>query len=308
LTTAIYDQYQSTFNSSAATMLASVLVSLCLLLLLGELRLRGTHPLSRVGRGSVRRVPRARLGWRAVPALAALGSVAVLALGVPVGSLVHWLRVGSSTEFPVDRLVGAATTTLGLGLAAAALTTVMALPLAWLAVRYRSPLSTALERSAYVAHALPGIVVALALVTVAIRVVEPLYQTYANLLVAYAIMFLPLALVSVRAALELAPPVLDDVAASLGAGRLATAVRVTLPLVLPGVGAAAALVFLATATELTSTLLLAPIGTRTLATEFWAQSSAVAYGAAAPYALLMVLVSVPATLLLSRRAGGGVTP
>ncbi len=302
LTTAIYDQYQSTFNSSAATMLASVLVALCLLLLLAELRLRGSRRLSRVGSGSARHVPRARLGWRAVPALAGFTGVAVLALGVPLGSLVHWLLVGSSTTYPTGRLVSTAVTTMGLATAAALLTTAMALPVAWLAVRYRSRVSTALERSAYVAHALPGIVVALALVTVAIRVVQPLYQTYANLLVSYAIMFLPLALVSVRAALELAPPVLDDVAASLGAGRLETAARVTLPLVLPGVGAAAALVFLSTATELTSTLLLAPIGTRTLATEFWAQSSAVAYGAAAPYALLIVLVSVPATLLLGHQA------
>ena len=48
--------------------------------------------------------------------------------------------------------------------------------------------------------------------------------------------------------------------------------RVTLPRILPGLGAAAALVFLATVTELTATLLLAPIGTQTLATQFWANA------------------------------------
>ena len=81
--------------------------------------------------------------------------------------------------------------------------------------------------------------------------------------------------------------------------------RVTLPLVAPGLGAGAALVFLAVVTELTATLLLAPIGTQTLATEFWANSSSIAYGAAAPYAALMVLISAPATLLLTRRAARG---
>ena len=40
-TTAIYDQYRSSFNGPAANMLASVLVLCCLLLLLAELRLRG---------------------------------------------------------------------------------------------------------------------------------------------------------------------------------------------------------------------------------------------------------------------------
>jgi iron(III) transport system permease protein len=71
-------------------------------------------------------------------------------------------------------------------------------------------------------------------------------------------------------------------------------------MVAPGLGAGAALVFLAVVTELTSTLLLAPIGTETLATQFWSKSSAVAYGAAAPYAAMMVVISAPATLLLTR--------
>jgi iron(III) transport system permease protein len=47
---------------------------------------------------------------------------------------------------------------------------------------------------------------------------------------------------------------------------------------------------------------LAPIGTQTLATEFWSASSSLAYGAAAPYAALMILVSLPATYLLTREA------
>jgi iron(III) transport system permease protein len=83
--------------------------------------------------------------------------------------------------------------------------------------------------------------------------------------------------------------------------------RVTLPLAAPGIGAGAALVFLAIVTELTATLLLAPIGTATLATKFWANADEIAYGAAAPYAALMVLISLPATFLLTRanaRASG----
>ena len=70
----------------------------------------------------------------------------------------------------------------------------------------------------------------------------------------------------------------------------------------PGLGAGAALVFIAASTELTSTLLLAPTGTRTLATQFWAHSSALEYAEAAPYAALLVGVSLPATWLLSRSA------
>ncbi len=71
---------------------------------------------------------------------------------------------------------------------------------------------------------------------------------------------------------------------------------------LPGLGASLALVSLAVSTELTATLLLSPIGTSTLATEFWSRASAVEYGAAAPYALLLIALSVPGHLAaLARR-------
>ena len=174
------------------------------------------------------------------------------------------------------------------------------MPVVWLAVRHRGWASTVIERSTYVANALPGIVVGLALVVASLRLVPAVYQTAGLLVAAYAILFLPRAVVTVRAGLEQAPAVLDDVAHSLGVGPLATARRVTLPLIAPSLGAGAALVFLAISTELTATLMLSPIGTRTLATEFWSASSELRYGAAAPYALLLVLVSIPATLLLMR--------
>jgi len=300
-TTAIYDQYGSTFNGSAATAMAAVLVMLCLFLLLAELRLRGDRRYARVGRGAARGAVPVVLGpWR-WPLVATVTAVVVLAVGVPAYALVRWLAVGTSTEFPLAELGEALATTIVLAVTGAVVTTVAAVPVVWLAVRYRGPASTAIERSTYVANALPGIVVGLALVVTTLRLVPVVYQTAALLVAAYAILFLPRAVVTVRAGLEQAPTVLDDVAHSLGVGPLATARRVTLPLIAPSLGAGAALVFLAISTELTATLMLSPIGTSTLATEFWSASSELRYGAAAPYALLLVLVSVPATVLLMRQ-------
>ncbi|MGD0453720.1 MAG: hypothetical protein ABSB69_08975, partial [Solirubrobacteraceae bacterium] len=77
--------------------------------------------------------------------------------------------------------------------------------------------------------------------------------------------------------------------------------RVTLPLIAPGLGAAFALVFISSATELTATLLLRPTGVNTLATQIWAYTSEFSYGAAAPYAALMVAISAIPAYLLSRR-------
>lgn len=299
-TTAIYDQYGSTFNGAAATAMAGVLVLLCLVLLLADLRLRGDRRYARVGRGAARTaVPLALGPWR-LPVLATVGAVVVLALGVPAFSLLRWLVAGTSTEFPVAELTAALAATLVLALAGAVVTTLAAIPVVWLAVRHRGWASTVIERSTYVANALPGIVVGLALVVASLRLVPVVYQTAGLLVAAYAILFLPRAVVTVRAGLEQAPVVLDDVSHSLGLGTLATARRVTLPLIAPSLGAGAALVFLAISTELTATLMLSPIGTSTLATEFWSASSELRYGAAAPYALLLVLVSIPATVLLMR--------
>ncbi|BFU45578.1 ABC transporter permease [Krasilnikovia sp. MM14-A1004] len=298
-TVAIYEQYQSSFNGSAATMLAAVLLLCCLLLLLAELRLRGRARYARVGAGSARPAPRARLRAMTLPATAGLGLLTVLALGVPLGSLTYWLLQGSVTV-ALGPLGTAAASSLGLGATAAVVTVALALPLAWLDVRRPGRLTTLIERSTYFGNALPGIVVALALVTISIRIAPGLYQTIPLVVAAYAILFLPRAVVSVRAALAQAPPLLDDVAHSLGLSPLARLRRVTLPLIAPGLGAGAALVFVAAVTELTATLLLAPTGTQTLATQFWAYSDSLAYGSAAPYAAVMVLLSAPATYLLTR--------
>src|SRR5262249_41241065 len=104
-TTAIYDQYQSTFNGPAGTMLPSVLVALCLFLLLVELLVRGRSRYARIGAGAARRVTRVRLGPLTPVAFAAMLALIGLALGVPIGSLIHWLLVGTSTAFPVHSLV-----------------------------------------------------------------------------------------------------------------------------------------------------------------------------------------------------------
>ena len=104
-TTAIYDQYRSSFNGSAANMLAAVLLLSCLLLLTLELRLRGHQRYARLGGGSARDIPRRRLGRAAAPSLVAVGGLTTLALGVPIGSLVFWLVTGSSTDFSVGDLL-----------------------------------------------------------------------------------------------------------------------------------------------------------------------------------------------------------
>ena len=306
-TTAIMEQYQSTFNGAAATMLAAVLVSLCLLMVTLEVLLRGRGRYARLGSGAARPAPRMRLG-RATPlALLLAAAVCATAIAVPFVSAGRWLATGGTRLWTAPELLPALLSTLTLGLYAAAVTTAVALPVAWLAVRHRGWGSTLMERCTYLASAMPGIVVALAFVTVAIRYAQPVYQSTPLIVLAYALLFLPRAMVSLRAGIEQAPPELDEAARALGSSPLRLFGRVTLPLIAPAIAAGAALVFMAVVTELTATLLLAPTGTRTLATQFWSFSSAIDYAAAAPYALLMIVLSIPVAwflLVQSHRMAG----
>jgi iron(III) transport system permease protein len=175
--------------------------------------------------------------------------------------------------------------------------------LALLASRYNSRAVTLIERCAYLPQGTPGIVVALALVSLTVDWVQPLYQSALLLILAYAILFLPLALVSERAALAQVQRGLEEAGRSLGLGQTAVLWRVVLPLAGPGLGAAAAMVFVSVVTELTATLLLAPIGTETLATQVWDNTSSLAFAAASPYAALMTLMSLLSAWLLARRFG-----
>jgi iron(III) transport system permease protein len=78
---------------------------------------------------------------------------------------------------------------------------------------------------------------------------------------------------------------------------------VTLPLAMPGIAVGALLVAIATMKELPATLLLRPTGMNTLATELWTRTVILEYGAAAPYAAVLVAVAaIPAMLLSGVRA------
>lgn len=72
----------------------------------------------------------------------------------------------------------------------------------------------------------------------------PLMYNEFGMLVTMTNMLLPYTIFPILSALLAIPPSLDDASASLGAGRLRTFLRVTLPLSLPGVAAGGLLVFI----------------------------------------------------------------
>ena len=300
-TTEIFTEFQVSFNVPSACALSLVLVVLSCLILGGEVPARGRGRVQRTGQLAQRTRRRHRLGRAALPVQAALLALVVLALGVPVGAGVYWMLEGGVPMLTGVSVLDAGWHTALYSGAAAAVATLLALPVALLAVRHPSPGGRLLERSTYLVLAMPGLVIALAISYFAERYAGGLgYQTSALLVGAYAILFFPLALVGVRASVAHAPADVEEAARSLGRSPGGVLWRVTLPLIGPGLAAAFCLVFLACATELTATLVLVPTGVQTLATQFWAYQQNLAYGQAAPFALVIIAIAAVPSYVLAR--------
>ncbi len=222
-------------------------------------------------------------------------------------TLARWLVAGGSEVWACAAIVPALLQTLLLGIGGALLISLAAVPAAWLSIRVAGRHNHWIEACYYLGSALPGIVVALALVSLTVQWLRLLYQTLFTLLLAYLLLFVPRALVSLRTAISQAPMELENIARSLGRSPRQALWATTLRLAAPGFAASFALVFLVIINELTATLLLAPNGTRTLAMVFWIRSSEIDSAQAAPYALIMVLMSLPLTWILyeqSKRVAG----
>lgn len=301
----IYGAYRNGFNPARAAILALPLVAAATALTVAEARARGRAVRHRLGAGTARAARPVPLGRGRVPAAAGMTAVLLAAVGFPVVAVVRWMAEGASSPATSVSLGRSLRDTVLLASAAAAVTLLLAVPLGVLAARYPTRLVKALDGSTWVVHALPGIVLAIAVVYLGVRLARPIYQTSTLLVLAYVVLFLPLAAGSVRTVAAQVPPRVEEAARSLGAGPLGVLGRVTLPLVRRGALTGAALVFLTVAKELPTTLLLRPTGTHTLASAMWQHTSVSDFGAAGPYALALLAVTTVPAALLARRTGGG---
>ncbi len=305
-TTTVFTEFR--VDQSAASALALVLVALGIVVLSGEGFVAGRGRVSRSGPAAARPAGRRRLGKLLIPTLLALTALVGLSLAVPIGTLIYWLAVSQHSTLPAAATLASATfSTIKYAAAAAALATVAALPVALLSNAHRSRPLKVLERSTLLIQSIPGVVVALTLVFFSVRYSYSLYQTSTLLVFAYALLFFPLALVCIRGSAAQAPPRLTEMGRSLGRRPFAVLTRVTVPLIAPGLISAFSLVFLSAVTELTATLVLVPTGTQTLSTQFWAYQTNTSYGAAAPYAAMIVAIAAVPSVVISfwfaRRTG-----
>ncbi|HHC07611.1 MAG TPA: iron ABC transporter permease [Actinobacteria bacterium] len=294
----------------ATSLTLGLLLALLALIVAGAERLVSPRrrPPARVGTGQVRY----RLGRLAVPATGAVVGVVAVALAAPIAVFVAWVLRGSAT-------VGAGFGGLGDGLGfllrptansaiaavvAGATATLVTLPVAYAAARGGGWAANA--AAALVTHvfALPGLVVALAVVFWAIRAPGPLgylYQTFPLLVLGYVLHFGAQAMRTTQAALAEVSRRYDEAGRTLGAGARRRFVAIELPLVVPGLLAGGGLVLLSTLKELPATLLLAPTGFETLATRIWGAAEDGFYAEVGITSLVLVGLSALLTWFLVLR-------
>jgi iron(III) transport system permease protein len=302
----VYAQYQLGFSAAGAAALSLFSTLICAVVLLGETRLRGGANYTRFSHGARRVVVRYALNRTTPLALAGLGLLVAVSLGIPIGLLVRWFAQGGpATAAPagIDSLWSATVTTVLLGVASAAVSVLLALPVAILAVRRSGRLVTAIERSVYLSFALPDLVAAIALAYGPSHLAHFLSGTVMLLVLAEAMLFVPFAVVALRGTFGLIEPSLEESGRALGLGPVRTLWRVTVPLARPGLAAAGVLVFAFALGDLSTAQVLLPPGLSTLGTEFWADSGAVAFAAAAPYAAVLIVLALLATYVLMSRFG-----
>jgi iron(III) transport system permease protein len=252
--------------------------------------------------GRYRAPQRIRCGWLKTTAVTTyLATIVGASFGIPAYLLIQWSLSPDAQAILDARFFGFVWNSALLSASAATAGVVIGLPLAYLASRRPTLLNLGCLQAAYAGYVLPGPVAALAVLVLCLKILPVLYGTALVLILAYVIHFLPAGLQSLEPSLQQITPNLEEVARTLGLGVRDTWWRVTFPLVRNGFVVAWVLMFLQTMKELPATLLLRPVGFDTLAIRVWLEASEEYYRLAAPSALLIVLVGLPALVLLLSR-------
>ena len=297
LTVSIQNLFKSSYDRGAASVIGILLFFAAAIFVLFESILKGRDFESRGAEGFQERIRRISNPGLSVFTILVIAFYGFLAVVVPFYVLIsRYLQNPGVVAF--SDLFSAALSTVSVAGLGAFIAFILSLPLALLATQGPSAFAAISGKVILISHALPGVVVGLALVSFGSRL-GPLYQSVFLLAFAYAVLFLAKSVASTSAALTLVSPQLKEVAATLGKSKSSIAMQVVFPIALPNLALGVLLVFLTAMKELPATLMLRPTGMDTLATEIWSFAAISRFNEAAPYALLLVIIAAIPTFILT---------
>lgn len=250
-----------------------------------------------------------------LPLFALVGTSLLPALGVPLSLETLTLENYRFVLFGYEAAQRAFINSFALALSAAMISAAVALPLAYLSVIERRPLARLLDLFADAPYAIPGTVLAIAIIVVFLPPLPglgvSLYNTGWIILVAYLARFLALVLRPTVAAMESLDPGMDEAARAAGAGMLTRLKAVVAPLLAPTLAAGGLLIFMQAFNELTVSALLWSSGWETLGVMVFflhREGNTTAAAALATLALIAALGLAGVAALFARKLPSGVVP
>ena len=146
--------------------------------------------------------------------------------------------------------------TLVIGLASASATVSLALVLSWIVVRSRSRFRSAIDGLAFLGHAIPGAIVAIAVLLIYLLLPNPIYGTVWVVVIAMVAKYISLGTRGTTAGIAQVQESLEEAAAASGANAWQVWRHVLLPLLAPTLVTSFLVVFLAAITILSIPLFL----------------------------------------------------
>jgi len=174
---------------------------------------------------------------------------------------------------------------------------VLSVLIAYLVVRRSSYLNHTIDTVSMIPYILPGAVVGIALLTTFTSGWLHLNGTYMIIILAVVIRRLPYCTRSSTASLMQIPLSIEEAAISLGASKLKTLVKVTMPMMSNGILSGAILSWVAIITEVSSSILLYNNQTITLTMSTYVSITRGQYGVATVFSTILTVVTAISLLI-----------
>lgn len=249
--------------------------------------------------------------WR-WPVLAGLGGFALISVVLPLGAILLTALIRAygllpelqnltlqhfqTILFGIPKVQRAVVNSFTLAAGAATVIVILALGIAYLIARVRIRGAQVLELLITIPYAVPGTVVALAMILAWIRPVPGLglrlYNTIWIIFLAYVARFLVFGVRTVMAGLSQVHESLEEAARISGASGMRAFREIVLPIIRPSITAGWFLVFIPAAAELTLSILLYSVGNETLGVVVFGlhEEGKIALSAAAALLITVLLV------------------